>query len=124
MNLQEAMKKLVPPLIFGNPEQIECVDYIATFDGQLARCLEAMRRCPNALPLKCSTCRGRGSCSHCYATCLDCDGTGIDPDGCACLEDFDAEVIAAAQVRLGAREKMPDIIAGLLGEPFIRRGLL
>lgn len=49
MNVQEALKTLLPPLRFGNPKQIEAVRFIESVDAA------------EAVAAKCDSCDGLGA---------------------------------------------------------------
>lgn len=95
MTLSEALKKLKPPLKFGDAEQIVAVDFVAL----VASCVQAIDEC-NHVPHICAECKGTGR-IHCVCECGDehmadcesCDGDGTGVPGCEqCLTGFGQQV--------------------------------
>ena len=84
MTPEKARLKLVPPLRFGDDEQIEAVHILELLetvvslhkqireDCEIPNCSE----CKNTGMVECDKCYGTGECSHCGGECGQCDGEG------------------------------------------------
>lgn len=103
-----AMSRLEPPLVFGNPEQIEAADFLAAIT-ECRAFLNAAEKAGYDINKQCPCCHGRGvsRCMECSSeiTCHECDGDGtidISAEDCATSAE-------AKNMLIELRRKFPEV---------------
>ena len=96
MTVDSALRKLTPPLIFGNEAQIKAANFLS----QVEEAIEAIRACQHE-PRECVECNGNGTvlCPCCgEGQCEGCGGIGFNPESTCdrCCGTFSSAVIMAA----------------------------
>lgn len=104
----EAKKLLVPPLVFGNEDQIKAVNFVE----QVESAIQSIRNCKWGHDGVCEECDGSGyyECPHCGTDdviCEDCNGSTANVSrGCTCLVGYTTLVVDEA-IRLYAEQTKP-----------------
>jgi hypothetical protein len=108
--MADAMRVLSGRLVFGDPQQICAVRFLAAVE----ECKDSIRAHHPEGPVpneECPYCDGCGEhtcdCGDEHE-CRDCEGSGYtEGHACSCTEDFADHVVRAAVEALGIEEKIP-----------------